>query len=129
LAELLASHAWQELFWRRRAAVAEHMRFYLLGHGLSAKMLRPFAGITGRGIPCVVPPEFMALPLARQMEELDARLAVRIGDTAGTLTARELMPVPLLGIPGWCAANEQERYYDNTAYFRPPSAAAIRDRR
>lgn len=126
LGELLANHAWKDLFWRRRAAVAEHMRFYLFGHGLYAKMLHPFIGVTGRGMLCLVPADFMALPLAGQLEHLDARVAARIGDPARELNVRELTPVPLLGIPGWCANNEQQRYYDNSAYFRPPPVVTNR---
>lgn len=33
-------------------------------------------------------------------------------------SARDLSPVPLLGVPGWSADNCNESYYDNTAYFR-----------
>jgi len=32
---------------------------------------------------------------------------------------RELTPVPILGVPGWCEDNARERYYDNPDYFRP----------
>ena len=119
LGRLLADHAWKELFWRRRAEVEQGMRFYLLGHGLYAKMQRPFVGVTGRGTLCVVPADFLALPLASQLAELDARLAALIADPAREIAARELMAVPLLGIPGWCAGNAREDYYDNAAYFRP----------
>jgi hypothetical protein len=124
LGRLLAGHAWKELFWTRREEVMKHMRFYLLGHGLYAKMLAPFVGVTGRGVLCEVPVEFMAQPLTRQLEELDARVAVRIGSEADALATRDFMPVPLLGIPGWCADSEAEGYYDNAAYFRPPPTAA-----
>jgi hypothetical protein len=31
---------------------------------------------------------------------------------------RELWPLPILGVPGWWAGNEQESFYDNTSYFR-----------
>ena len=41
---------WKELFWDRRALLLSRMRFYLFGHALYEKALRPFTGITGRGI-------------------------------------------------------------------------------
>jgi hypothetical protein len=122
LGGLLASHAWKELFWRRRAEAVQRMRFFLFGHGLYAKMRRPFTGVTGRGLMCDVTADFMALTPAQQIEYLDARIAARIGDAAHPLAARELASVPLLGIPGWCEDNGRESYYDNTAYFRPPPA-------
>jgi hypothetical protein len=118
LGELLAAHAWKELFWKRRADVVRSMRFYLLGHGLGEKMLQPFVGVTGRGLLCTMPDEFIALPLKHQLPVLDAHVAARIADTRSPLTSRTLVPVPLLGVPGWCADNEQESYYDNTGYFR-----------
>ena len=120
LGKLLAAHAWKELFWTRRAEVARDMRFYLFGHGLAEKMLAPFVGVTGRGLMCAVPHDFMGLPLAQQLAALDAKVAARIGSAESPLAARDLRPVPLLGIPGWCTANEDARYYNNTAYFRPP---------
>ena len=128
LGEMLASHAWKELFWSRRAAVGRDMRFYLFGHGLGEKMLRPFIGVTGRSLICEMPRDFLALPLARQLDVLDAQVARRIGNALRPLTTRDVTPLPLLGIPGWCADNEDERYYDNAAYFRP-RRATLPDRR
>ena len=122
LGEMLASHAWKELFWERRADVDRDMRFYLFGHGLGEKMLQPFIGVTGRSLICEMPRDFLALPLARQLEALDAQVAMRIGNARSPLKTRDVTPVPLLGIPGWCADNENERYYDNAAYFRPRRA-------
>jgi hypothetical protein len=119
LGALLRAHAWKELFWHRRADVQKHMRFYLFGHGLGEKMLKPFVGVTGRGLVCEVTDDFMMLPLASQLEAIDAQIAARAGPAGGGLAARDLTPVPLLGIPGWCVDNEDEHYYDNTDYFRP----------
>ena len=31
----------------------------------------------------------------------------------------ELAPLPVLGVPGWWAANEAASFYDNRDYFRP----------
>ncbi len=128
LGALLATHAWKDLFWRRRADVTRHVRFHLFGHGLAEKMLRPFVGVTGRSLICGMPRDFLALPLARQLDVLDAQVSTRVGGARSPLTTRDLTPVPLLGIPGWCADNEDERYYDNAAYFRPLRVRS-RDRR
>ena len=129
LGGLLADHAWKELFWRRRCDVIQHMRFYLFGHALYEKALQPFAGVTGRGVLFDVAHGFLNLSLARQLDELDAQLAERTADPARFLATRELAPVPLLGIPGWCADNEQEKYYDNSAYFRPAAGRVTAGRR
>ena len=57
-----------------------------------------------------------------------AQVATRISNARSPLTTRDVAPVPLLGIPGWCADNEDGRYYDNAAYFRPRRTTS-RDRR
>ena len=63
--------------------------------------------------------DFFPAPLAVQLERLDAMLAQRLLDTAALNTTRDLAPVPILGVPGWCADNGRESYYDNVEYFRP----------
>jgi hypothetical protein len=119
LLDLLRTFAWKELFWRNREAVAANMGFFLFGHALYEKALRPFAGITGRGLCFDVDPGFLQAPPAMQLAEMDARVAARIGATDRLTATRDLAPVPILGVPGWCAENEVESYYDNTDYFRP----------
>ena len=123
---LLAGFEWKELFWQRRAGVVARMRFYPFGHALYEKALQPFTGVTGRGVLFDVAPDFFNQPLARQVDALDARLAARIADPALFLATRQLTPVPLLGIPGWCPDNEREQYYDNAGYFRPRAYAPAR---
>lgn len=117
---------WKELFWRNRARVQSAMRFFLFGHALYEKALRPFTGITGRGMLFQVGADFFAAPLVMQLERLDVMLAQRLLDTAALNTTRDLAPVPILGVPGWCADNARESYYDNVDYFRPGRAPGPR---
>ena len=119
LAALLTGFEWKQLFWHRRTEVLQRMRFYLFGHALYEKALAPFTGVTGRGVIFEVEDAFFELPPATQLTALDARLAAHIGNAARLVTTRELAPVPILGVPGWCEDNARERYYDNPDYFRP----------
>lgn len=119
LAALLTGFEWKQLFWQRRAAVLQHMRFYLFGHALYEKALAPFTGVTGRSVIFGVEDAFFELPPAAQLTAIDARLAAHIGNAGRLATTRELVPVPILGVPGWCEDNARERYYDNPDYFRP----------
>ncbi len=125
LAALLAGFEWKTLFWQRRGEVLQRMRFYLFGHALYEKALTPFAGVTGRGVIFEVADAFFALPLTAQLGALDARLAARISDAARFAATRELIPVPILGVPGWCADNAHAQYYDNLDYFRPARAGGL----
>ena len=115
----LRAFEWKELFWRRRDEVARSMRFWIFGHALYEKALRPFAGIAGRGICFETDLALLQAPAAAQLDELDRRLAGRVGNPGQLTATRDLAHVPILGVPGWCAGNEVESYYDNTDYFRP----------
>lgn len=110
---------WKELFWHQRARVESAMRCCLFGHALFEKALQPYTGMTGRGLLFQVGPEFLAQPLTSQIRQMDGMLEQRFLDTAVLTSTRELAPVPVLGIPGWCADNERASYYDNLDYFRP----------
>jgi len=73
------------------------------------KSLVPFIGITAKA---------MLLPVATGAS-LDAAAAAWLGRDDNLADSRRLAPLPLLGIPGWDARNEDSRFYDNAAYFRP----------
>lgn len=118
LLRLIENFAWKDLFWRNRAGVMADMCFCLFGHALYEKALRPFTGITGRGILIEVDSGFFASPQSVQLERLDAMLAVRLNDISRLNSTSELAPVPILGVPGWSADNMHESYYDNPDYFR-----------
>lgn len=118
LLRLLEDFAWKDLFWRNRSCVTTDMRFYLFGHALYEKALNPFMGITGRGVLFEVDSEFLAAPLVIQIARLDAMLAARLLDPDRLCSTRELAPVPILGVPGWCPDNAHESYYDNLDYFQ-----------
>ncbi len=117
LAGLIRDFKWRELFWQRRAEVKCSMGFYLFGHGLYEKAMKPYVGMTGQGLLVEVDPSYFSLTLSEQIEHLDDKVA-RYLDEQG-ISTRELAPVPLLGVPGWSAGNECASYYDNTDYFRP----------
>jgi len=119
LTGLLRDHEWKTLFWRRRAALAGTMDFFLFGHALYEKALRPYVGMTGRGIVLEVDSEFFLQSPVARLGTIDMRLARLIGDPGRLTSTADLLAVPVLGVPGWFAGNEVETFYENTAYFRP----------
>jgi hypothetical protein len=119
LLHMLREWRWKDLFWKNRERLRERAQFLLFGHALYEKMLRPFTGITGRGILFEVTPELLAAPLARRLTTVDEMTEAYLARPASLVNTRELAVVPVLGIPGWCAENENEAYYDDTDYFRP----------
>lgn len=119
LLHMIRGFRWKPLFWERRAAVAADMDFLLFGHALCEKALAPYKGITGRGLLLEVDRDFLALPPAERLLQIDSRVALWIGDPQALRHTHELAPLPVLGIPGWCADNEQSVYYEDRDHFRP----------
>jgi hypothetical protein len=74
--------------------------------------------MTGHSLLFTVEPDFFRLSPAAQLREADARVAAHLADPGAILDTRELAPLPLLGIPGWCVANGDESYYDDRQHFR-----------
>ena len=119
MAALLRQFNWKELFWQRREQVWTTMGFYLFGHGLYEKALQPYVGMTGHGLLMAVESAFFSWPMKQQLAHLDEQLANHLVAPEHCRNTRDLSPLPLLGVPGWIADNEDETYYDNAAYFRP----------
>ncbi len=109
LLQLIRDFQWKRLFVDRRDEVTRNMRFVLVGHGLLEKSLSPFVGLTAKAI---------LLPVDQHLN-LDEPAAAWLCAEANLWSARNLAPLPLLGIPGWDTRNHDPRFYDNTDYFRP----------
>jgi len=118
LLQLIRDFRWKILFWERRAEVTAGMRFLPFGHALCEKALAPYRGMTGHALLLDVEAEMLALPEAECLRCVDERLARLVADPQSMQTTRQLAPLPVLGVPGWCAGNEQPAYYDDTQYFR-----------
>jgi len=118
LLRFIENFEWKTLFWKNRSRVVAAMRFYLFGHALYEKALNPFSGVTARGLLFEVEAAFFDAPPDVQLERVDALAAGVLEDPRTLLSPRALAPVPILGIPGWCAQNARASYYDDADYFR-----------
>lgn len=119
LTHLLCNFKWKELFWLNRDEVIASMGFYIFGHGLYEKAIKPYIGMTGQGLVVPVDEEFFTWSIAQRMQHLDTCVATYLNDNMHCRNTRELTPVPLLGIPEWSELNKLAEYYDNQDYFRP----------
>jgi len=124
LPAMVRGFRWKELFWTQRGRVVGSMRFLPFGHALCEKVLAPYKGITGRCLLFRVEAECLRLPADECLRQADALVAARLADPAAMQDTRELAPLPLLGIPGWCDDNRQAAYYDDRDHFRPGRLAA-----
>lgn len=119
LTVLLREFRWKELFWQRRGDVLNSMRFCVFGHAIYEKALQPYKGVTAKVLIVDVAPALFAEPPESQLAELDSRAADYFSDAKVLASTHYLSPLPILGIPGWEAANAYEQYYDDESQFRP----------
>ncbi len=119
LTELLHQFQWKRLLWDRRDDVAEHMRFFVFGHAIHEKALAPYIGITAKAICIAVESDFTTLPVTDQLDLLDVAATAALSEARTLSSTAMLQPLPILGIPGWTAENEQPSYYDDVRHFRP----------
>lgn len=123
LLQLIRDFRWKPLFWEQRAAVIDAMRFLPFGHALCEKALAPYRGLTGHALLLDVDAGLLALPVPALLRSVDGRLADLLADPQVLQTTRQLAPLPVLGVPGWCSDNADAGYYDDTGYFRPGRGA------
>lgn len=114
----VCAHQWREVFVDRRAELLASTRFLVFGHASHDALAAPFAGLCGKALFIEVEAAWLAQPSSAALAAIDARLAV-ILDYAD-LSPRDWQPLPLLGIPGATADNENPDYYADTRQFRPP---------
>ena len=107
--DLLRGHDWPALFQSRRAAWASGVNVLAFGHALLEKLQRPYKGITAHAL-------HIALAAGSSLEQIDRCMAAGLDER---LTPRDLMPLPVLGIPGWWAQNENPDFYSDPRVFRP----------
>ncbi len=108
LLALVRNFQWKTLFVDRREEAAAKLRCLLIGHGLLEKSLSPFIGMTAKAV----------LLNTDRNADLDAQVADWLGNSRNLVSARNLAPLPVLGIPGWDSRNTAPSFYDNTGYFR-----------
>jgi len=109
LVDALRRHDWTRLFCEERKAWGGQVKVFAFGHALLEKLARPYKAITAHAL-------HVTLPGTADADSIDAAAASLLDDR---LSPRRLLPLPVLGIPGWSAANADPSFYRDTAVFRP----------
>lgn len=117
LAALLIARDWPRLFFESRTAFGSRCSVTVFGHALFEKGLTPYRGLTGKALVMRVSGSFFADDIDRQRAQLDLAASVEFAHGMPVLH-----PLPVLGVPGWAAENNDRSYYDDTEYFRPKKA-------
>ena len=106
--DALLARDWQQLFVDLRP-LWQQAQLVLFGHALLEKLVDPRKVITAH--------VYRAQPAMNSIAELDAWVAQDI--SAGKLASKPFTPLPVLGVPGWWAENENFSFYDDSLVFRP----------
>ena len=124
-ADCLRGFDWPGLFVARREAFAARIRVLVVGHALLEKLQSPYKAICAHALP-VAPPGGgdsagralapRAAGPAADLDRLDAAVAAALD--APALARERLAPLPLLGVPGWWAGNEEPAFYNDASVFR-----------
>lgn len=107
--EALVARQWQRLFVELRPLWAQ-ARLLIFGHALLEKLVAPRKDMTAHVW-------HAGAPLGSR-EAADAWLAAAL--SADRLASKPFVPLPVLGVPGWWAANEAPAFYDDARVFRTP---------
>ena len=106
----LTAHRWHEALVAQRACWAE-VRLWTFGHAALEKLVRPYPGITVH---------LWRVPEQVGADALDAWLAQDL--QPAKLATKPFTPLPILGVPGWWAANAEPAFYEDRSVFRPARA-------
>ena len=107
--QALTEHRWHDALVAQRAWWAEtETRVWMFGHAALEKLVRPYPGITVH---------LWRVPAGVGNATLDAWLAQDL--QADKLATKPFSPLPILGVPGWWAANAEPTFYEDTQVFRP----------
>ena len=107
--QALVARDWQRLFIDLRP-LWRQARLILVGHALLEKLVYPRKPATAH---------VYRAPIAIESGvSLDAWLALALQPEH--LASKPFAPLPVLGVPGWWAENEQVCFYDDRSVFRRP---------
>ncbi len=106
--DALQARDWHRLFVAHRP-LWQQAQLVLFGHALLEKLVHPRKAITAHVYK--VPETELSLAA------LDAWVAADL--SAAKLAGKPFVPLPVLGVPGWWAGNENFSFYDDSSVFRP----------
>ncbi|MGJ7493762.1 DUF3025 domain-containing protein [Variovorax sp. RT4R15] len=106
--QALIARDWQRLFVTERS-LWQQARLLVFGHALLEKLIAPRKAATAHVL--------LAPDAAKSIAADDAAITAALD--AAHLSTKPFVTLPVLGIPGWWAANQNFCFYDDSDVFRP----------
>ena len=103
----LLARQWQRAFVQLRP-LWQQAQLVVVGHALLEKLVSPRKPVTAH---VFCPPRALQV-----MDNMDCVIADHLN--AAHLATKPFTPLPVMGVPGWCAENENFSFYDDSAVFR-----------
>jgi hypothetical protein len=122
--EALIAMDWQLLFVTLRP-LWQQARLVPFGHALLEKLVQPRKPITAHVYIAQFTIKNIAIKTMDTSDKADTTQFYTLFDewiaadlSVEKLASKPFTPLPILGVPNWCAANENPQYYDDEAVFR-----------
>jgi Protein of unknown function (DUF3025) len=115
---LLCERCWRAAFVEHRDAWSA-VQLRCFGHALLEKLGAPYKAITAHVLVVELPP-------GSTLRVLDREVSSRIDEGFRTSA---LLPLPVLGVPGWWVENSEPAFYDDASVFRPERRSSDRSLR
>ncbi len=109
-------HDWPTMFVRKRSLWAQ-THVVCFGHALLEKLLQPYKSITAHVLWVDLPAPGSGADAAAVDAAMQQVLVAQL--TTPWLATKPFLPLPVLGLPGWWADNENPDFYADRAVFRP----------
>ena len=107
--DALVAKDWRRLFVTQRP-LWRQAHLVLFGHALLEKLVAPRKAITAH--------VYRVQAAGDSIADIDAWLALDL--SAAKLAGKPFAHLPVLGVPGWWAANEDPAFYADVSVFRAP---------
>jgi Protein of unknown function (DUF3025) len=114
----LRAKEWQRAFVDLRAQWQGNQPV-LFGHALLEKLVTPYKSITAHVYIAQAATKVIAIADLDQVTALQLSPAV--------LDPKPFIPLPVLGVPGWWAANKDPAFYDDAQVFRAPREISLKN--
>ena len=105
--QALTEHRWHDALLVQRERWQD-IRLWVFGHAALEKLVRPYKSITVH---------LWRVPASVPSAQLDDWLSQDLSPQK--LASKPFSPLPVLGVPGWWAANRDPAFYEDAEVFRP----------